>query len=192
MPNLIRHTVVWTGAPGLPGYSQFYQESTGEIAAQAQQGHDDIGVFFGGLESLIPEEVTVTPDPVYQVVDIATGALVGEGSVGTPGPAVAGLMVGGWNAQMGILVEWLTGDFIGRGRVRGRTYLVPLGELSQADGTVPEATLTTVRAWAAFIISGGHGFAVWHRPVNGAGGQVATITGLVVRDHACVLRSRMV
>lgn len=191
MATLIRHTAVWTGPPGLPGYSQFYQSSPGDIASQAQVGHDDVQAMFDGLSSLIPEEITITVSPVYQLLDMATGALVGEGTVGTASDAVAGSMVGGWNAQVGVLVEWLTGAFVSGSRVRGRTYLVPLGSLSDANGTLPEATLAGIRSVTYGFASLDHDFVVWHRPVGGTGGVASVITGAVVRDHVAILRSRM-
>lgn len=192
MVNIIRTTAVWTGAPGLPGYSQFYQEAAGATTALAQAGHDDVREFFWELESMLPEEVTVTVNPLYQVLDSASGALVGEGTVGTPAAVVDGSFVGGWSARFGMLVEWVTAAIVDSRHLRGRTYLVPLGNLEDVDGTVPAATLAQLAVAVGAIDESANHFVVWHRPRAGAGGQVSAITGHVVRDHPTVLRSRMI
>lgn len=191
MALLIRHTVVWTGAPGLPGYSQFYQEVTGSLATDAQDGHDWVRAMFNGLGTLIPDGVDVTVDPVYQALDIATGEITSEGTVATPSAVVSGAYVSSWSAQVGVLVEWTTATYIAGRRLRGRTYLVPLGNVGDSDGTLSAGTLATVAAAADSIVSGTGNFGVWHRPVAGAGGSLSGISGAVVRDKAAVLRSRM-
>lgn len=191
MPSVIRHTAVWTGSPGMPGYSQFYQEVTGTISSQAQAGHTAIYLAFSEVATLIPDAIDVTVDPVYQVVDVATGTVTSEDSVGSPQPALPGTFVSNWSAQLGVLVEWLTATFIAGRRLRGRTYLVPLGNTGDDDGTLPAGTIAAVQAFADAISEVGLDFVVWHRPVSGAGGQLSTITRGVVRDKAAVLRSRM-
>lgn len=191
MALLIRHTAVWTGAAGLPGYSQFYQESTGDPAAEAQAGHDDVAQFFGALASLIPDAVTVTVDPIVQRIDVASGEIASELTVATPSSPVAGTYVSNWSAQIGVLVEWITATHINGRRLRGRTYLVPLGNIGDADGTLSTGTLGTINGATGQVWNGGEVFLVWHRPVAGAGGSVSPITGAVVRDKAAVLRSRM-
>lgn len=192
MASIIRQTAVWTGAAGLPGYSQFYHEAGGTPGERAQVGHDAVRGFFSDLGAYIPEEINVTVDPLYQVIDETTGQMVGEEAVATPSAGVQGSYVGGWNAQVGVLVEWITGEFFNGRRLRGRTYLVPFGDVSDANGTLPEATLVMIRAKVAWIALSDAEFLVWHRPVAGAGGHGSRIEGAVVRDHAALLRSRMV
>jgi hypothetical protein len=189
---LIRHTAVWTGVPGLPGYSQFYQEVTGTIASQAQNGHNAIRAAFNQVVTLLPADIDVTVDPVYQVMTVESGEVTTEDSVATPSAVVSGGFVSGWSGQVGVLVEWLTGQFIDGRRLRGRTYLVPLGNAYDDDGTLPIGTLNAVGAFALQLWSAGLDFVVWHRPVAGAGGSLATITDAAVRDHAAILRSRRV
>lgn len=192
MALLIRHTVVWSGSPGLPGYTQFHQEVTGSISVQAQAAQNAIYTFFAGLAGLIPADITIVVDPVYQVADVVTGEVTTEDSVTTPLAGITGGYVSNWSAQVGVMVEWLTAAFIDGRRLRGRTYLVPLGNTSDDDGTLPGGTLSTIRSEAATLLAAGTGLVVWHRPVAGAGGQIAPISSAVVRDHAAILRSRMV
>lgn len=192
MASILRHTAVWSGTPGLPGYTQFYQLPHEEVSSSAQTGHVYLAAFFDALASLIPDDVTVTLDPVVQRLDEVTGDLLGELTVETPEAPIVGTYVSGWLRQMGVLVEWSTGVYIGGKRLRGRTYLVPLGNIEDSDGTLPVGTLSQIQAAANGIPGPDVGFSVWHRPVNGAGGASHEMTGATVRDKACILRSRMI
>lgn len=190
MADLMRHTAVWEGVAGLPGYSQFYHSVTDPISDSATNGSAAVRGFFNEFVSLIPDGITITVDPVYQIIDEITGQIVGEGVV-TPAPqVVTGVYVGGWNRQVGLLVEWATGAFIKGRRLRGRTYLVPLGAIPESDGTLPSTTVAAVQASTAYIVNAIEDFRVWHRPVNSLGGSSATITAGLVRDKAAILNSR--
>lgn len=191
MASIIRHTAVWTGTPGLPGYSQFYTSINTGQAAAAQAGHTAVHDFFEDLVTLIPDAITVTVDPIYQVLVDTTGVIIGEETVGTASAAVTGTFVGAWQAQVGVLVEWTTGLYLNGKRLRGRTYLVPLGNAADTNGTLPTGTLGTVGGAADTLAASDADFAVWHRPVSGSGGITVDVTGGVVRDHAAILRSRM-
>lgn len=191
MASILRHTAVWTGAPGLPGYSQFYQFIDNEVSDDAQVGHYAVGALFSNLASLIPDSITVTTDPVYQVLDGTTGEALMEGTVGDPNVPTEGGYVSNWSAQVGALIEWVTGFYIDGHKLRGRTYLVPLGNVSDNDGTLPAGTLAVLQSAAAYITGASPKFVVWHRPVSGAGGLPKDITSFIVRDKACILRSRM-
>lgn len=188
---LIRHTAVWEGTIGLPGYSQFYQAVTDPPSTSAQNGHTAIRSFFSNVSAAIPGEVTVTVDPIYQTLDEVTGDIVAEATVGAPSQVVQGVNGDGYSAQVGVLIEWLTGSYIDGRRLRGRTYLVPLAGQFDTDGTLTTGGLAILNAAWPWITADQEDFRVWHRPVNGAGGSSATITSGVVKDHACILRSRM-
>lgn len=192
MASIIRHTAVWTGSPGLPGYTQLYQSHTTGQGTDAQVGHDAVHDLFEALAALIPEEITVTVDPLYQIIDAVTGETTGEFVVGTPAAVTAGEYVGGWASQVGVLIEWVTGTFLNGRRLRGRTYLVPLGATTETDGTLPATTVQTVAAAAANVVNSTIPFVVWHRPVNSSGGSTSNITGAQGTDRAAILRSRMV
>lgn len=190
MADLMRHTAVWEGSPGLPGYSQFYHSVSDPISTSATNGSVAVRAFFGELITLIPDEVTVTVDPVYQIIDEVTGQITGEGTV-SPAPQVLnGTYAGGWSRQIGALVEWVTASFIAGRRLRGRTYLVPLGAVGDSDGTLSSGTVATIESSFVQIVDATEDFRVWHRPVNGSGGSSAAITSAILRDKAAVLNSR--
>lgn len=191
MTSLIRHTAVWEGTVGLPGYTNLYHSVTDGVAASAASGHAQVREFFSQIVGAIPGEVTVTVDPVYAVLEDVTGELISEGTVASPSQVVQGTNGAGFSSQVGVLVEWVTGVYVGGRKLRGRTYLVPLAGQFDADGTLSSGGLALVTDATEFIWSSAVDFRVWHRPVAGAGGSSEAIIGSVVRDQACVLRSRM-
>lgn len=187
---LVRHTAVWTGTVGLPGYSQFYHSITGTLPTSAQNGHTAVRSFFSAIVATIPGEVSVTVDPVYQTFEDTSGELTAENTVGTPSQVVVGTSGANYAAQVGVLVEWITGAYINGRRLRGRTYLVPTTGFD-LDGTLSAGALAIFNDAWPWISEDQEDFRVWHRPVNGAGGTSAPIARGIVRDHAAVLRSRM-
>lgn len=191
MTALIRTTAIWEGILGLPGYSQFYSSISDTAPLSAQAAHFAVREFFSQLTGAIPGEVTVRVDPVYQVLEDTSGEITSEATVGTTAAAVTGTAGGGFAAQVGVLVEWLTSSYIAGRHLKGRTYLVPLAGQFDEDGTLSGGGLALVQAAAPYISDSGTDFRVWHRPVAGAGGISNSINGFAVRDHAAVLRSRM-
>lgn len=190
MASVMRHTAVWSGTIGLPGYSNFYHSVSDPVSTSAQEASDSIRTYFAALSGYIPGEVSVLVDPAYQIYDDATGNLVAEGTVAVPAANVVGSNGGTFSSQVGVLVEWLTGVYIAGHRVRGRTYLVPLAGFAELDGTLNDAIRTTIQNASVWIVDASENFVVWHRPVNGAGGSVSAITAGRVQDHAAILRSR--
>lgn len=191
MALIIRHTAVWTGVPGLPGYSQFYQLNTGSLSSDAQAGHDAVAAFFDAIVTLIPSDIDVTVDPIYQALADTTGDITTEDTVATPAAATNGGYVSLYAAQVGVLVEWTTATFIDGRRLRGRTYLVPLGNSQDSNGTLPTGTVNTVQGAADTLAADAAGFAVWHRPKGAEAGSASPMSGALVRDKAAILRSRM-
>lgn len=191
MASLIRHTAVWAGKPGLPGFSQFYHSVTDPPSTSAQTGHDAVRTFFADFLSYLPADLTITVDPIYQILEDTTGDVVEEGTVGTPSNVITGVSAGSWNAQVGLLVEWVTGTFVAGRRLRGRTYMVPLAGIDDTDGTLGADALAAARGAGAWIVQSAEDFRVWHRPAGAVPGSSASITGSTVRDHAAILRSRM-
>lgn len=190
MADLMRHTAVWEGSAGLPGYSQFYHAVSDPISLSATYGAISVREFFSAFVGLIPDEITVTVDPVWQIINEVTGQIVQEGSVSPAPQVVQGTYAGGWSRQIGALVEWVTAVFVNGRRLRGRTYLVPLGGIGDSDGTLSAGTVSTIEGSFTQIVNSLEEFKVWHRPVNGLGGSSSAITAGLLRDKACILNSR--
>lgn len=190
MASIMKQTAVWTGFPGAPGYSNFYHLISGGEAAAAQAGTNDVTNLFNDLQGFLPGTSSVIVDPVVQILNDLNGDVIGEVTVATPGPSVAGTSAGGYASNSGCAVEWGTGVFLNGKRLRGRTYLVPTAGTFDTDGTLTSGALGTLSSAASRIVNGTVQFVVWHRPVNNIGGVSHVIQSALVRDHAYVLRSR--
>jgi hypothetical protein len=78
-------------------------------------------------------------------------------------------------------------------RLRGRTFLVPLGStFYTTDGTPIETARTNIAAAAAVLIAntGGPPLGVWRRPSPSGVGVLGVATTASVPDKAAVLKSR--
>lgn len=187
-----RVTAQWSGFPGAPGYSNFhFQASTGTPDSQADV--DLVREFFDELRGLLPVGVNVLVQPTVEILDDATGALVDYETVATPPLVVAGASSGTYSSPSGAVINWLTSSVVGGRRLRGRTFIVPLGSAAyQNDGTLSSSALTTLNAAAAILSAAGFssGFGILSRPVGGGAISFGEVTGHRVPDLAAVLRSR--
>lgn len=190
MTNIVRMTSRWDGFLGSPGYSNFYVESDGNAPASAQTLSDALYAFWQTVNGLLPSEVDITVLPTWQELNDANGQIIAEGTVGTPAAVTTGNNAGGYAANSGILVEWLTGVFISGHQLKGRTYLVPMIGGFDTDGTIGAAVSATINGAGQDLLDADVINVVWHRPVSGAGGSSEVITSPRVSDTAAVLRSR--
>lgn len=178
----------WTGT-GLigPSVSTFYWDSsvTGGPAA--------IRAFFNSCATQIPNTVTITVDSTGDILTDTTGALVGTWTE-SAGAAVTGSDNNSFVLGLGIRVVWNTAGIHNGRRVRGSTFLVPVGrDIWDAQGTPDSGHLATVSSAAAALVSAGSGdFKIWSRPTGGSGGQSHGVTGSSVPDAVSWLRSRRV
>lgn len=192
MANIMKHTAVWAGFTGAPGYSNFYHHVIGTEAAAAQAGHDSVIALFFYLNGYLPSAVSVTVNPVAQIIDEFTGDLVGEVTVGTAGAVVTGNNGGNWAANSGFGIEWTTGLYLNGRALRGRTYVVPGTGAFDDEGSLSDAGITGILAAAQYLVGSSQAFGVWHRPVAGTGGLCYPIISATVRDKAYILRSRAI
>lgn len=184
MPGLQKVIIDWTGFQGAPGYSILYRSDTTPAV-------DNIRTFLDSVKALLPSGVNVKVRTSGDIVDSSTGALTGSWSVGASA-AVVGIASGSYVGGAGAVVRWLTDGIVGGHRVRGRTFLVPLVYTAfESNGTLAAGTVTTILAAAAALVtSEGTEFGVWHRPVNGGGGQWFNVVGADVPDRSALMRSR--
>jgi hypothetical protein len=187
----------WAGFTGSPGFSNFYficASGNTHTAAGAVNGLDQVRNFFNGLSALFPVGLTINMDPAVAVLDEASGVALSEFSV-TPGGTVTGTATGAYSAPSGAVVNWRTSSIVAGRKVRGRTFLVPLGPIAyQANGTLADNVRTDINTAASIMANVALGspakLGVWHRAVNGAGGVHVPVTSATVPDMAAVLRSR--
>lgn len=191
-------TAVWAGFTGAPGYSRFnFAELANASAVQAA---------VNAVRTLLSTNTTgmlttwsINVQTLVQHHDLATGALTGETTAGTPPSAINGSVVAttAYAGGSGLVVNWVTGQFWNGRKVRGRTFIVPAVGQYSSDGTItPGAQTNWQNAGAAFAATSGITPVVWAKKFDApsGGNQVAgaafTITGATVPDRAAQLRSR--
>lgn len=202
----------WQGAPGLSTF--YFDESTEGSLDQAEQAADCAGrvqAAFGATTNLYPTLWRLDVAAVVDVLDPATGAL--QASIGISPPAtVAGMEGAAFGAAAaGLCVNWLTDTIrppapgYSARRVRGRTFLVPMNNGGDTNGTPTEAHRGGAEGMFVQLQSPPTGsglFGVWSRPQIGrvaspgvearAGrdGVFSVATGVKVADQYAVLTSR--
>lgn len=182
----------WSGFPGAPGYSSFHFSGfTG--GADANQVRLRVRGFFNEVNYLFPGDVSVEIDNTVEVLDEATGVLQDYADDDQDMTITAAGSGNSYAGPSGAVVNWLTNTVNNGRRVRGRTFIVPIGaNMYDSDGTLSSEALANLRDGADALLDGDFNseFVVWSRPRNGAGGVAAPVTGYRVPDMAAVLRSR--
>jgi len=195
---LYRAKWVWTGFVGSPGYSTLHfldpdpisQAGIDQTAARAR-------TFWNSVKAHLPSTVQVAEPTVLEEIDSQTGELVADHT--WPGGApLVGVLAGNFSSPTGACITWNSVGIINNRRMRGRTFLVPLGgNAYQSDGTlndtVRSSIVTAGNALAdAGTLGSGIDLAVWHRPTapGASDGAAAGVTNCSVRDRTAVLRSR--
>ena len=194
---LYRATWTWSGFPGAPGYTTFHfldpdpisESGINQTALRARN-------FWEAVDGLMPSTVKIDEPQILEEIDTATGTLIQE--LSWPGGSqMTGAMVGKYSSAVGAAITWNTVGVINGRRLRGRTFLVPMGMNSfETDGTLGPTERTTIlnagNALADASVGLGIDLAVWHRPTSpgGTDGAAAGVTGCTVKDKTAVLRSR--
>lgn len=189
---ITRVTAIWTGFTGAPGYSNFYFAAFG--------GGDVVDLetarvraLFDAFKAQIPSSVSISVQQEAAILDESSGDLVSYAQATDPPVVVNGTASGAYSAPSGAAITWNT-ESIARGRrLRGRTFMVPLGNIAyQPDGTLLTTAITQLTAGAAAFLGDGSGpqAVVWSRPRGGSGGSIGPITSARVADKVAVLRSR--
>lgn len=192
MANIDRGIVTWSGVPTGPGYSVFY----------AVPGHSvmtALRAFFNSLGPSVPAGITFKFPSSGDTIDSATGDLVGSWSGSVLSDVVCSA-TGGYSAASGLAVGWDTGTLVAAGgswktahRVRGRTFLVPLGDVCyDSAGTPIATTLTALNTWLTTLLAATTpNLVIWAAPKKGnSDGVLAPVTGFRVKDQVAILRSR--
>lgn len=197
MTEILRLTVNWTGFLGGPGYTNLYFRdfSEGNVTQEMIDGAiERTDTWLDSFVPIVPTIVSFTLDSNVPVIETETGNLlryengvVDTTRVGTS----AGVHVGG----TGACVNWYTNVVRNNRRIRGRSFMIPLGlQAMTNDGTIDDTRLTAMRdATNTFLapgIFGVHG--VWARPNNTppTNGEWAFTASYSINDKMAQLRSR--
>lgn len=185
MATIHRLVVTWNGIAGMPGYTNFYFNSTGTPDVSV------VTAFFDALKSSVPTGLSWTVPSSGDSFNDATGALLGGWSGSGGGTVTSTAVDVDWAGGTGAVINWLTDTVVGNRRLRGRTFIVPIITANYDNGSLTSSFQTGLQdAALEFLDNSDPEPVVWHRPVGGSGGVSADITDAQVPDLAAVLRSR--
>jgi len=180
-----RLRLAWTGFTGAPGVSTFYAMSPYNARAA-------VWTFADAIKSLLPPDVTLNVEESGDILDPVTGIPSSTWSNPTSMAGVVGTASAApYAAPAGACINWLTGTVVGRHRLRGKTYIVPLAQSAyENDGTLSSTAFSLLTSAANALAADASETVIWHRPTGGSGGVIGSVLGAVVTDKAAVLRSR--
>lgn len=196
--EIARIKVVTSGWLGGPGLSQLY--CTGSTAgtvtlSDCNAAAAAVNTFYSALVAQFPNAWSAQVEPIVQVIEATTGALIREQPI-TPIAPPSGSAGGSWGpTATGAIATWHTSSVFGRHLLRGRTFLTPLMAGSyNSSGQLTAGTVSTIQAAGATLAGLSTArMVVWHRPhptsasANGGYGQMV---GCTVSATEAVLRSR--
>lgn len=190
MTTVARIKVRWEGFFGAPGLSTFY-------CLDAATWRPNLLTFFNTIKARMPTTVVMVVEAQGDLVNDVTGDITGSWTEGAE-TSYTGAITGNYPAPSGVVVNWLTTAVIAGRRLRGKTFLVPIGGAGyDNNGTIISTYLTDFRAAATALHTTTPGqMLVLHRPTlagSPAGvtaGSSSAVTTATVPDLAAVLRSR--
>lgn len=196
MTDLYRVRTVLSGFPGGPGIATMYSLDVATFVAS-------LHTFWNDIAARVPSDFHAQVQNTGDIITDTTGELTGAWSASSVA-SVTGSDSAAYAAPAGAVVRWQTETILDGRRLRGRTFVVPLGGGGyQTDGSLASTYLGTLQTAAtAFIASQSSSFVVWHRPFAGSpavgarparpahDGGHGFVTTAIVPDMAAVLRSR--
>ena|SRR5690349_10953494 len=184
MATIRRYRVLWGGITALPGYSLFYSTSAGALAS-------DLVTFFTAIKGVFPSPLTWDIPLSGDTLDDATGTING-GWTDVGGGVVTSTLVTAYAAGCGGYASWGTAAIVNGRRLRGRTFLAPLGNLQYDTGGSIVPSCQAVLSPAISTLAAAGKMVIWHRPApgGGGGGSSSLVTSGVLPDQVTSLRSR--
>lgn len=192
-----RIQVILTGFSGAPGLINLYWNGATSGAFTAGDATTAVAAARALLDAIkagFSASCTMQVQANVETMDAQTGQLVGVVAA-APVAAVLGTGSGTTLVAEGPLLQWLTGDVVGRRLVRGRTFVVPSASSALVTGgqVLGSFVAAALAAMATYIATVGPSPVIWHRPVpfsTGANGSAHEIIAAGVPLTVAVLRSR--
>lgn len=200
MATVGRVEAIWQNFIGAPGYSKFTFEAPA-TTADATSVTGKVRAFFVAIAGLLPNALTVQVQQAVPLYDEQTGLLIGEISA-SAAPAVVtgtGTVTTGYAGGAGAFIGWKTSSIWQGRRVQGRTFLVPLTQVQDQNGTLTSAAITTLTtAGNGLIAPSTPAFGVWAKKYAPGGtgkpvqvdGSFFLSTAVSVPDKTGILKSR--
>jgi hypothetical protein len=197
MARIARVTINWTGFIGAPGYTNLhFAPAAGPDITQGvvDDAVAKVHTWIQAWDDALPNTVTVTIDPTVEEIEDSNGELSAFWTT-VPGSANVGGGTGPYSAATGAVVNWYTGGIRNGRRVRGRSFMVPLGSNAlENNGSLNGTGLGTWRTATGVLIANVDDakLCVWSRPSAPAAtdGVSYDVTSYTIPDMTAVLRSR--
>ncbi len=182
----------WFGAPGVNVW-HFCAPAHGEItAAYANSFLETLYESYSANPADWASGVTITFPAVCPVFEAESGDLLYYAGDDDPQPTVTGSGGEPVARATQALLRLNTSDIRNNRLIRGRVFLGPAsGDCLDSTGLIATATRADFENNFAGVVDPlGPRAVVWSRPVAGAGGVVADVNTLQVRDRPGILRGR--
>ena len=202
MTDMFQIVSHWTGFVGAPGYTNMFFEHSDPPSTGAQTAADNVRAFWFSIRTELPDDVTITVDPVVKIINAETGDLTSIITVGTAPAAVTGFSTAIYAAPVGLGINWTTSTVHAARRIRGRTFVVPVtsGEFTTTGQPTSTALSNTQAAATTLRTATGPTFGIWSRPITDGPSRVPPVanraggfgpaTANSVSNKGVVLRSR--
>jgi len=197
--GLLRAKIAWT-IPGAGTSHSVFHFTTSSESTPTQADADDVatklGTFKTSLRNHIPGTVSLQRLSDVEEINENTGKLIGVWGTSSDTAATGALpSTEKWAAPVGAVISWSTAGIRNNRRVRGRTFLVPLGSsVFDTDGTIASTPYNGINALAAALRGGASStqFAIYARPTapEATDGEAWPVLAHRVPDMAAVLTSR--
>jgi hypothetical protein len=193
MVNIWRVTATWSGGKIGTGFTNMF--FTGGISTP-QLCADTVRTFFNTAYSTaggaLPTGISIAFPSGVDELDPANGELVTTLPVTQPA-SISGSDSGVYAAIAGACITWMTQGVITGKRVRGRTFLVPVGaNYLQNDGSLSTLAVSNINTAANALIAAAPEFCIWRRPTSKLAGNGVSHAVLASRlqDKTAFLSSR--
>lgn len=189
---VLQYVAHWNEGTANPGYTVLHgRPQTGAPDDLASEDlAERVHALFDAIKAYIPNDYTISFPGEAVRLNTTTGVLEDVYTFTPPANVVGGYSQS-WAAPAGFRYDWRTDAIVSGRRLRGRTFIVPVGGAAYADnGTlepVPMGIFTN--AGQDYIDVGvftNVAPCIWSR----THGILADITSVVVPDEIAVLRSR--
>jgi len=196
MAPIARIKVRLSAFSGAPGVMTFY-------CLDPATFRPGLVAFMAATAPLMADTVVCTTEAAGDIINDANGDITGSWFEGAE-VIHNGATGGAYSAASGAVISWNTTAVVNSRRLRGRTFIVPLGGAqNEGNGTLSSAFLNSIRSNAATLIAASPGqMLVWSRPVEAGtftaagvavpprAGSSASVASATIRDKVAVLRSR--
>lgn len=198
MAQIARSRVALNWDYGGPGVCTYYWSKGtlgGDWDAIAQDFHDELGGMWEAADGYCVSSLTWTVLPDVDVIEVETGFLIDQFTLPDTPPTGVGTNSGtNVSRAQQFCVNFGTDIFVAGKRLRGRTFLGPVGEDVVGANSVVGSTDRGVIEDSFIAMTSGVGarLAVYHRanPNTHTGGYYGDVVSVRLKDVLGTLKSR--